>query len=65
MAIIVAVIGFPAVHALHMITLVPAAREAVALLGSFAIWEKANIGVVSVVMQSMGLPFMAEKASIG
>ena len=48
-----------------MITLVPAAREAVAMRGSVAVWEQAKIGVASVVMHSMGFPLMAEKAGVG
>ena len=52
-------------HTLHVITLVPATREAIAILGPFAIREEANVRVVSVVMESMGLPFMSEETSIG
>lgn len=52
-------------HPLHVVASVPAAWEAITLLGSFTVLEKANIGVVSMVMHPVGFPFMTEKASIG
>ena len=51
-------------HTLHMVTLIPAAREPVALLSSFTVREQADVGIVSVVVHSMGFALMAEEASI-
>jgi hypothetical protein len=60
MTIIDVVVAFPAVHALHVVTLVPAARESIAFLGSVTVPKHPNIRVVSVVMHSMGFSFMSE-----
>ena len=52
-------------HAFHVITLVPTARESVSCFGSLALPEIAQEGVQSVVVESMGFPLMPEKAGVG
>jgi len=48
-----------------VVTLIPPARESHTLAGAVTLRELAEIRVYSVVMQSVGLPFMAEKTGVG
>jgi hypothetical protein len=48
-----------------MVQQVPVPRKSITFLSSFAVREQAEIRIVSVVMHSMGLPFMAQKGTSG
>jgi hypothetical protein len=52
-------------HSPHVVKQVPAAGEAVSRNGAVASLEKAEVGVVSVAVKSMGFALMTEEASIG
>ena len=52
-------------NSLHVVTLVPAARESISLSRSVTVRVFAQERVQSVVVESMGLSLVAEETSIG
>lgn len=49
----------------HVVKKIPPTRESKSGNGAVASLEEAQVGVVTVTMQSVGLPFVAEQAGIG
>lgn len=49
----------------HMVEKIPPARESISGNRSITSFKEAKMGVISVAMESMSLPLMSEKASIG
>jgi hypothetical protein len=49
----------------HVVVEVPSPGESIAWNGTFAALPQAEVGVISVAMESVGFTFVAEKTSIG
>ena len=64
-AILGSLLFFVVMDTPHVVSLIPAAREAVSWFGSVTVHEFTQEGIESVVMESMGFPFMPEEAGVG